>query len=663
MLESEQPARAPQGRQPGNSRGRRRSRHRRRRVVLSLTLIGTLVALGVLAYGALVVRQGSSQLQARLTVLLQTGQQQLIQGRGTLQLATSNRDVAVLGQAEQQFTAARASFQGARSLADGSTLLRRLEYAPIVGGQATTRHQAVVQLADMGSSLADAGTALAELDRTLMGTSEAASVGTQLLAALQQVGGGIEPGLTYLTRAASAAGAVDESVLSSDQQRTFRQTRTSIGQAIQGLQELRRLTPILTAILGGAGPRTYLVEQLNPAELRAGGGFIGSLSIVVADHGVFKVIKSGNAYADRATKGQPGYVAPPPQFAKLLGAKSWSLVDSNAFADFRSNAKWAEQFTQKDLQSTPDGVIALDPEAVAGILSVTGPVTVPGYGITVQAQGFSDQIYQLANGSQQVANHKDFLGALAGPLLDRISALPATGWPALLRVLNTAATGRHLQAYFNDPAAEEEMLRVGWGGTVNPGNAKDFFMEVESNLGASKSNHFLTRTYNVTVSQTPSALHHQVSVTLTHNTPPNQDEVGGNRNYYVYVRAYVPQDASNFVQHGLGPPDHQDQETPPGLQVVDGWVDVPVSQPGQGVSRQIVFDYDTPVPAGGSSLVWQKQPGTGNDQIHLTWRPQGGRSFQVDGHLSEDQRINFDSDGLRLAPAHPATAQLPSLNF
>ncbi len=659
MPESKQPAHARAGSRPGNLRPRR---SRRGRVILSLTLIGTIVALAGLAFAGLAVREASSQLQARLTTLLQTGQQQLLQGRGTLQLATSNRDVTALGQAEQQFAAAKSSFRDARSLADGSTLLRRLEYAPMVGREATAKHQAVAHLADMGSALADAGTVLAELDRTLMAPGGGASAGTQLLAALQQAGGGTEPALADLKRADSAAGAVDLSVLSSPQQRTFRQTRASIGEAIQGMQEFHRLAPILAGILGGGGPRTYLIEQVNPAELRAGGGFIGSLSIVVADHGALKIVKSGNAYSDRSTRGQPGYVAPPPPFAKLLGGKSWSLVDSNAFADFRSNAKWGEQFAQKDLQTTPDGVIALDPDAIAGLLSVTGPITVPGYGITVQAQGFQDQIYQLENGSQQLANHKDFLAALTGPLLDRVSALPPTGWLALLRVLNTAASGRHLQAYFNDPAAEDEMVRVGWAGTVNPENSKDFFMEVEANLGASKANHFLTRTYNVTVSQTPSALHHQVSVTLMHNTPPNQDEIGGNRSYDVYVRAYVPQDATNLVQHGLGPPDHEDQETPPGLQVIDGWVDVGVSAPDQ-LNRQIIFDYDTPVPASGTGLVWQKQPGTGADQIHLTWKPLGGRSFQVDGHLAEDQLVHLSPDGLQLVPAHPATAQLPSLNF
>ena len=42
---------------------------------------------------------------------------------------------------------------------------------------------------------------------------------------------------------------------------------------------------MLTEVLGGNGARNYLIEQVNPAELRPGGGFIGTFSVLRADHG------------------------------------------------------------------------------------------------------------------------------------------------------------------------------------------------------------------------------------------------------------------------------------------------------------------------------------------------------------------------------------------
>ena len=97
-------------------------------------------------------------------------------------------------------------------------------------------------------------------------------------------------------------------------------------------------------LMGGNGPRNYLIEQVNPAELRAGGGFIGSYSILRADHGALTMIKSsGDAYDlmgsdSRPRPGMAGYVKPPGPFLEFIPLASWSFVDSNFFPDFPSNA-------------------------------------------------------------------------------------------------------------------------------------------------------------------------------------------------------------------------------------------------------------------------------------------------------------------------------------
>ena len=65
-------------------------------------------------------------------------------------------------------------------------------------------------------------------------------------------------------------------MLPASQQATFVKARGTIATALTGIDEFDRLVPVLTEVLGGNGYRTYLIEQVNPAELRAGGGFIGT---------------------------------------------------------------------------------------------------------------------------------------------------------------------------------------------------------------------------------------------------------------------------------------------------------------------------------------------------------------------------------------------------
>ena len=84
--------------------------------------------------------------------------------------------------------------------------------------------------------------------------------------------------------------------LPNSQQVTFLKARDTIALALSGLDEFELLVPVLNEVLGANGVRNYLIEQVDPAELRAGGGFIGTYSLIRADHGAFTVIKSGNAY-------------------------------------------------------------------------------------------------------------------------------------------------------------------------------------------------------------------------------------------------------------------------------------------------------------------------------------------------------------------------------
>jgi Protein of unknown function (DUF4012) len=649
------------GRQPRLSAA---ARYRcRRRALLALAIVIVIVACSgvasVLAYTTL--KGQASQLQAQLTVHLQAAQHELEAAKVSLKSANASHDENLIAQANVHFTSAKVQFMVARQIADSSQLLQRLEGLPDFGDMARSRHLAVDGIADMGVAISDAGLELDKLDGQLIKPATAGGQqGRTLLTVLDETNKSLVIVRAYLDRAQKATAHVDIGVLPVGQQTSFLKARATITSAVAAADEFASLVPIITEILGGNGARTYLIEQVNPAELRPGGGFIGTYSVLQADQGALKLIRSGNAVdliGTRVAPGQPGYVAPPGPIREFIPNTSWSFIDSNFFPDFPSNAQAGERFAQPYVGHI-DGVISMDYYTVAKMLELTGPLPVSGYGITLTSTNFVPLVVQ----SDLVAtdpSHKAMLSAAAGPLMQRISTLPPAQWPALLGALNDLSAARHLQAYFNNASVEKQIDEFGWSGALNPTGAKDHMMEVEANLGGTKANYFLIRHFTIELTRSGNTLHHKVTIDLTDNMP-FADRPG--EFYSAYLRLYVSDTASSTGDN-LRPVKYPNPPPPAGTRMIDGWV--PLFH-GYGHSAQAVFTYDTPWVADGrgeGQIYWQKQPGTLNDAVTVKWNDGSGHSYTMSGDLAQDRLITFSAKGLSITAGQSARAQLPSLSL
>lgn len=639
-----------------------RPRRRRGRALWALAIVIVIVACSgvgvVVAYMS--VKSQASELQAQLAAHLQIGQSELEAAKASLKAANSTHDESLIAQANVHFTTAKLQFKVARETADSSQLLQRLEVLPAVGSLAQSRHTAVDGIADMGIAISDAGIELANLDGQLIKpASTGGQQGQTLLTVLNQTNSSLVIVRKDLDLAQRAAARVDIGVVPAGQQASFLKAKGTITTAIAAADEFARLVPIMTELLGGNGARTYLIEQVNPSELRPGGGFIGTYSVLQASQGSLKLIKSGSAtdlIGSRAAAGQPGYVAPPGPIREFIPNTSWSFIDSNFSPDFPSNALAGEQFAQPYVGHI-DGVISIDYYTVAKMLELTGPLPVPGYGITLTATNFVPLVVQY----DLVADprHKAILSATAGTLMSRVATLPAAQWPALIGALNDLSSARHLQAYFNNDSVEKELNQFGWSGTLNPTGARDYMMEVESNLGGTKANYFIVRHFTVELTRNGSVLHHKVTIDLTDNMPfayrPGEY-------YTAYLRLYVSASATSAGDN-LRPAKYPNPAPPAGTAMIDGWV--PLFH-GYGHSAQAVFTYDTPWIADGrgeGQIYWQKQPGTLNDAVTVKWNDGSGHTYTVNGDLGQDRVINFSSRGVTLAAGQPAQAKLPSLSL
>ena len=642
-------------------------RKRPRRAHIALAIIVLLVAASGVAGGIVYksVRNQASQLEAQLALHLEAGQGELEAATASLKAASSTHDETLIAETDVHLTTAKLQFTVARQIADSNQLLQQLEGLPQVGDMARSRHVAVDGVADMGIAISNAGLELAKLDGQLIKPSNSGDQqGRSLLAVLNQTSASLVIVRADLDQAQKAAAQVDIRVLPSGQQASFLKAKGTITSAIAAADEFTSLVPILNEVLGGSGDRTYLIEQVNPSELRPGGGFIGTYSVLQTNQGNLKLIRSGSASdlvpgfatSTRPAPGQPGYVAPPGPLREFVPTLSWSFIDSNFFPDFASNALTGERFAQPYVGHL-DGVISMDYYTVAKMLELTGPLSVPGYGITLNASNFVPVVVQ--DDIAQSPAHKAILSAVAGTLMNRIATLPPAQWPALIGALNDLSSARHLQAYFNNGSVEKQLTQFGWSGSLNPTNARDYMIEVESNLGGTKANYFVVRHFTVELTRTGNYLHHRVTIDITDNMPyyyrPSEY-------YSAYIRLYVSDNAIN-TSDNLRRVKYPNPAPPAGTKMIDGWV--PTFH-GYGHSSEAVFSYDTPWIADGrgeGSIYWQKQPGTLPDAVTVIWNDGSGHTYTVKGDLGQDRVISFSSRGVSLEGGQAAQAKLPSLSF
>jgi hypothetical protein len=640
-----------------------RPHRRRHRVLWALAIVVVIIACSGVgtAIAYMSVKSQANQLQAQLTLHLQLGQSELEAAKVSLKAANSTHDEKLIAQTNVYFTTAKLQFMLARQMADSSRLLSQLEGLPAVGNLAQSRHTAVDGIADMGVAISDAGLELAKLDGQLIAPASAGSQqGGTLLTVLNQTNSSLVIVRKDLDIAQKAAATVDVAIVPAGQQASFLKAKGTIVSAIAAADEFEQLVPVITEVLGGTGARTYLIEQVNPAELRPGGGFIGTYSLLQANQGSLKLIRSGNAadlIGTRAVlRGQPGFVEPPGPLREFLPNTTWSFIDSNFFPDFASNAQAGESFAQPYLGHI-DGVIAMDYYTVAKMLELTGPLGVPGYGITLTSSNFVTLVvqYDLVNDPR----HKAILSAVAGTLMNRVATLPPAQWPALIGALNDLTSARHLQTYFNSVSVEKTLTQFGWTGVVNPTSAPDYMTEVEANLGGTKANYFIVRHFTVELTRNGSALHHRVTIDLTDNMPfayrPGEY-------YSAYLRLYVSANASP-TSDNLRRVKYPNPAPPAGTTMIDGWV--PTFH-GYGHSAQAVFDYDTPWIGDGrgeGQIYWQKQPGTVTDAVTVKWNDGSGHTYTINGDLGQDRVISFSSRGVTLGAGQAAQAKLPSLSL
>lgn len=442
---------------------------------------------------------------------------------------------------------------------------------------------------------------------------------------------------------------------------------------------------LFAELLGAHGPRVYLFLFQNNHELRATGGFIGSYALLDVNQGrIRRFFVDGIFNPDGQLKEN---IVPPKPIQKI--SAGWSLHDSNWFPDFPTSAEKAIFFYEKTGGPTVDGIITLTPEVLRRILELVGPVELPEYGATIDAENFIGIIQEEVEVKydREENNPKKILGDLTEVLLQEFLSFsyPKRTWE-LGTTLATLLNEKHILLYSRHPEIESLIRGAGWSGEVLEA-PHDYLSVIHTNINGYKTDGVIHE-----------SIIHESRIgsdgRVTDTVEITRKHEGGNTPYEWwnkvnadYLRVYVPRGAQLISAEGMtrefpeAPLDYAalgfrrdpdiakeeegmvvDEMTgtriseDKGKTVFGNWVYV---SPGESVTVRykyvlpfrVLLDANDPEAASAYSVLYQKQSGSGgasltarirySEALQPVWQTPGNlipyqRTFETNTTLDKD---------------------------
>ncbi len=272
-----------------------------------------------------------------------------------------------------------------------------------------------------------------------------------------------------------------------------------------------RALPILRLlpVLGGWPEESrFLVLFQNNDELRPTGGFLGSYATIrIANLGNQLEMKTDDTYHLDMPSIPYLETVPPDPISKYMSVKKWYLRDANWSPDWPQSAIFIEDLFYQESryanQEFPDltGIIAVTPDLVANLISLTGPINLDGELYT------ADNLQKLLQYQTGVAyieenisswDRKNIINDLATIIKDKLKSLPATKLPDLIAILDQAIKRKDVLMYFTSPQAQALAINLQADGAIKK-PISDYLMVVDANLAAFKTDAVVEKTWSYQV--------------------------------------------------------------------------------------------------------------------------------------------------------------------
>ena len=275
-----------------------------------------------------------------------------------------------------------------------------------------------------------------------------------------------------------------------------------------------RLAPVM---LGASGLRRHLVLLVTPAELRGSGGLIGNWALVEATDGVLSLADVGRA-EDLVQVLEESQVALSEPEAYMARYGDFSVEtefhDITLSPHFPDVASVAAQLFREVKGLDVDTVMLVDPESVAALLELTGPIVVDGRVMTSANTRDFLLLGQYVEFKSENLRLR-FLEQLLGLTFAKLFTIEFPDPWDLDEVFADVVAEDRLMVASVDPAEQVLLEGLGVGGAF-PAIDGDLLGVVNQNAGNNKIDTFLKRstTYRVQLDPFTGQLDATVTVEL-----------------------------------------------------------------------------------------------------------------------------------------------------
>lgn len=308
-----------------------------------------------------------------------------------------------------------------------------------------------------------------------------------------------------------------------DVRRAVADVQEEVGEALQSASVVHRSLRTADAMLGGAGHRRYLLAMQTNSEARATGGIIGSVGLLeVADGKLdLTLVRHGDELNEMGDLSARRLIAPPDyveRYARYEPERTWQNVNLSPHVPTSSAVALASFAQATGIEV--DGLVLVDPFALAGLLRLTGPIEVAGWDEPLHADNVAAALLYEQYVRFPRAERIDVLGDTVEATFD---ALTTADLPSARRVVDALAPlvrGRHLAVHSVRGGEQYALAALGLSGAVPPLRG-DYASLITQNATGNKIDWFLRRavTYDATWDPATRTVSATANVVLNNTAP------------------------------------------------------------------------------------------------------------------------------------------------
>ncbi len=388
---------------------------------------------------------------------------------------------------------------------------------PVVGSQARALDVATAEGANLATVAASAASAV-DLDAVTLRD------GKIDLAVVNGYADPLRRTADALNRAATEVDAADSPWLLWNVDSRIERLQAELEDARPDANNVADAVEAAPSLLGGEGPRSYLVVFMTPSELRGLGGFVGAFAQLDVVDGQITLTRTGRpGELNRVLRDGTPTISGPDDYLERYGRYQPErfFQDVTFSPDFPSVAQVIEELYPQAGGVALDGVIALDPRALTGFIRLTGPVEVGGVRLrpnTAEEFLLHEQYFEFADDDLE---RQGILDDALREIFERLLCIDTPTPRSLADALRPSIQQDRLVFHSIHEPEQALFEQIGASGTMAAPDGHDFLAITGQNSGNNKIDYFLQRDifYDVTYDSGRGAVDATVSVTVTNNAP------------------------------------------------------------------------------------------------------------------------------------------------